>query len=75
MLGEIEAPDLIRGSPESMLHGNGLEGGNGAGEVDGETVRRNLKRGSVELQEGIEGLEMDEESEGGSGDSSRKRRA
>lgn len=92
MLGETEAPDLIRGSPETIPaevdqeeEGGGRQGDGGnraSSSSDDATLQRNLKRGSVDLEQGIEGLEVDEgvHSTGTSGDGAggggmRKRRA
>lgn len=76
MLGESEAPDLIRASPEQMIGLTRTDEQNREGEE--EAVQRRLKRGSVDLEEGIEGLGMQEESEGsqenGSGESGSKKR-
>ncbi|GAA5965615.1 hypothetical protein JCM3765_004757 [Sporobolomyces pararoseus] len=75
MLGESEAPDLIRASPEEVTSNGNDEQSREGGE---EAVQRRLKRGSVDLEEGIEGLGMEEESEGsqasGSGESGSKKR-
>ena len=73
MLGESDAPDLIRDSPDPIAE-------NGEGERE-ETVRR-LKRPSVDLEDGMEGLEVEGNAEGVNGNEKeedgedrRKRRA
>lgn len=73
MLGESDAPDLIRDSPDPIAE-------NGEGERE-ETVRR-LKRPSVDLEDGMEGLEVEGNAEGVNGNDKeedgedrRKRRA
>jgi len=73
MLGESDAPDLIRDSPDPIAE-------NGEGERE-ETVRR-LKRPSVDLEDGMEGLEVEGNGDGVNangeeedGEDRRKRRA
>lgn len=78
MLGESDAPDLIRDSPDPITQGEG-----GAGEEGEEAAAvRRLKRPSVDLEDGMEGLEVEgndgvggkEEGDSRAGDR-RKRRA